>query len=828
MLIPHSVKLMIKFSLALFCLVSTGAKAQSDISGRLVGSEGPIIYANVSLNQPDGGLYKVETTDEEGLFVFRQVAAGSYDLLCSYVGKTDVKQSLDITDTPVDLGEIQMATSSVQLETAVVTAKRAMVEVKPDRTVFNVQGTINSTGDNALSLLRKAPAVLVDNNNNVSVMSRTGVLVYLDGKRLPLSGDDLTAYLENLPADQIDKIDIITNPGARYEAEGNAGIIDIRLVKDKSLGYNGSAGVTYSSGIRDKFNANVSGNYRNKAMNTFGTLGFSDGTGYQEIYFDGYQNGFRLLSQQVMEQDRKGYNFRLGTDLFVAKDHTVGFLVTGLDSDELFLSTNDNQISSFTAVESYDTTPSDVSIPYDQVDSLLLARNMGNNDRKANTYNINYTYSSGSKLLNFDIDYGKYRNAATENQPNSYLSRDSVELRTADFFFETPRDIDIWSAKTDYETDGLGGKLGLGAKYTDIKTNNTFLFYDISDATNIRNDFKSNLFDYAERVYAGYVSYARPLNPKWNMTSGLRLEQTDSQGDLTAFREELNEEPVQQNYLSVFPSFGLTYQAQMGNTWSANYGRRINRPDYNVLNPFRQQFTELDFSLGNPRLRPEIVNNFELGYTYKWRFSFKLGYSLTQDKITRLIGTDESDPKASFFNWDNLAEQHIYSLNASLPFQIKPWWSAYFNVNGSYQKNLADYGYATIDVGVWGYSLFQQQTFTLGKGYVGELSGWFSGPGVWGGVFLYEPSFSINAGLQKRFLNDQLNVRISFNDIFNTSFWRGRSEFDGLVNYGQGFWDAQRRSLSISYNFGSQDVKSSRKRETGIEAESKRVESEGQ
>ncbi len=797
--------------------------AQTPVSGHLIADGEPVIYANLSLLDSEQVLYKVETTDLDGRFLFASVVPGEYSLVCSYVGMEDVTRPVSVGIDPVEVGEIMMETASIELGTAVVTARRAMVEVKPDKTVFNVQGTINATGDNALTLLRKAPSVLVDNNNNVSVMSRTGVLVYIDGKRLPLSGDDLTAYLENLPADQIDKMDIITNPGARYEAEGNAGIIDIRLVKDKSLGYNGTASVTYSRGRRDKSNANLSGNFRNKYMNTFGTLGVSDGIGFQQIFFDGYQNGFRLLSENLMEQDRKGYNYRLGTDFFISKEQTLGFLVTGQDMDEHSLSTNDNQISSFTDVDTFDSTPSDVVIPFDQIDSLLIAKNIGDNRRKATTYNINYAYNSEGKLLNVDVDYGRYRNTATEMQPNTYLTRDSVLLRNSDFFFDTPRDIDIWSAKADYETNSLGGKLGFGAKYTDISTSNTFLFFDVPDQVNVRNDFKSNLFDYKEKVYAGYLSFAKQLSTKWNLTSGLRLEHTDTEGVLTAFIDELQEDPVEQNYLSAFPSLGLTYQAKMGNTWSFNYGRRINRPDYNVLNPFRQQITELDFSLGNPNLRPEIVNNIEVGYTYKWRFNFKLGYSYTEDKITRLIGTDPSDPKASFINWDNLSEQHIYSLNASLPFQFTPWWTAYFNVNGSYQKNLADYGFATIDVSVWGWSAFQQQTFTLGKGYTAELSGWFSGPGVWGGVFLYEPSFALNVGVQKRFINDKLNVRLAFNDIFNTGFWRGHSEFAGLLSFGQGFWDGQRGSVSLSYNFGNKEVKSSRKRETGIESESKRA-----
>ncbi len=824
MSISYKHTVVLGLTLVIWCLNLKPIAGQSDIKGQIETAEGPVVYANVILYQvSDSSLYKVESTDLDGVFNLRGIAYGEYNLVCSYVGYEDLTLPLSVSSRELDLGSLAMQSQSVELQTAVVTARRAMVEVKPDRTVFNVQGTINSAGENGLNLLRKAPGVLIDNNNNVSVLSRSGVLFYVDGKRLPLSGDDLTVYLENLPAEQIDRIDIITNPGARYEAEGNAGIIDIRLKKDKSLGYNGSISSTYSQGQEAKWNSNLSGNYRNAILNAFGTVGLSDGTSLSEIYFDGYQNGFRLLGETINVSDRKGINYRLGTDFFVAKNHTVGFLISGNTSDESNISTNDNKISSFTDVTSFDTTPSDVEIPFDQIDSILIAQNLGDVDRIANTYNLNYTYSNNNVLLNVDLDYGAYRNTATESQPNTYLDREENILRTTNFFFDTPRDIDIWSGKLDYETSLLRGKLGLGGKYSSINTDNSFLFFDIPVPNqNIRNDEKSNLFAYSERVTALYTSYGQQLSEKWSLTSGIRLEHTDSEGTLTAFKEELQEDPVEQNYWSLFPNAGLTYQPTRGNTWSVNYGRRINRPDYNVLNPFRQQVTELDFFNGNPALRPEIVNNFELGYTYKYRFNFKLAYSLTKDKITRLIGTDDSDPKASFINWDNLTEQQVYSLNISTPFQIKSWWSAYFNTSVNYQKNLADYGFATIDLGVWGYNIFQQQTFTLGKGYVGELSGWYSGPGVWGGVFQYENSWALNVGLQKKLCKDKLNVRVSFNDVFNTAFWRGFSEFDGLLSYGQGFWDNQRASLSITYNFGNQEVKS-RKRNTGIEKETKRA-----
>ena len=210
-----------------------------------------IVYANVALfNAGDSSLYKVETTDEAGVFQMKGLKTGAYYLKATYLGYKDL-YSPDIRiegNAPLDLGILKFSSGALELAEATVTASRVMVEVRPDRMVFNVQGTINSTGSDALTLLRKAPNETVDNNDNISVLGSAGVLLLLDGKRLPLTGEDLSNYLQNLPADQIDRIEIITNPGARYEAEGNAGIIDIRLKKDKSLGANGSVNATYSQG----------------------------------------------------------------------------------------------------------------------------------------------------------------------------------------------------------------------------------------------------------------------------------------------------------------------------------------------------------------------------------------------------------------------------------------------------------------------------------------------------------------------------------------------------------------------------------------------------
>lgn len=799
----------------LFLFIFTSCYTQgSTIFGSVVNdNEEPVIYANLALfASSDSTLVKVQTSDDNGYFKFQNIPIGTYYMNITYVGLNDFNRTdINVTNgSENDLGTLTMTSSSVELETAIVTAQRAMVEVKPDRTVFNVQGTINSTGDNGLELLRKAPGVLVDNNNNITVLSRNGVLVYVDGKRLPLSGDDLIGYLQNLTADQIDRFDIITSPGAKYEAEGNAGIIDIRLKKDKNLGANGSINANYTKTIYWRTNLGGSGNYRNKKFNVFGQLGVYRGRHFEGFIFDDYQNGVRVKDDVDISENSMTTNARIGTDYFINKHNTIGLIVSGnlRRSDET--NTAENLISSI-------STPN-------SVDSILIANNTSDHEFDSQSFNLNYAFDKSGKTVNVDADYGRYRRRSDFFQPNIYYQPDATTILTeVNTQYNTPVDIDIFTFKIDYEMDLLEGRLGLGTKYSKVETDNTFLFYDIPNSDLIRNDRRSNQFIYDENVYAGYFNYSRAISEKWNFSAGLRMEQTEATGDLRAFLEELQEEPVELSYLQAFPSAGLTYQLNPTNTFSLNYGRRINRPDYNVLNPFKSQVNELSFSKGNPFLKPEIVNNFELGYTLQYRYNFKLAYSKTIDQITRLIGPDDSDIRARFINWDNLAEQIVYSLNISAPIQVSEKINTFINFSLAHQDNQADYGDgAIVDLQVWTYSFYSQNTINLPKGFTGEVSGWFSGPGIWGGVFKYEEQWSLNLGLSKKFLEDRLNVKLSVQDIFKQAGWSGVSEFNGLTSNGQGDWDSRRASFNITYQFGNSNVKS-RDRKTGIQDEEDRV-----
>ncbi|MEO6189972.1 MAG: outer membrane beta-barrel family protein, partial [Saprospiraceae bacterium] len=402
-------------------------------------------------------------------------------------------------------------------------------------------------------------------------------------------------------------------------------------------------------------------------------------------------------------------------------------------------------------------------------------------------------------------------------------SDETTELNHKLNTFETPSQINISTFKMDFEKTLWHGVLGLGSKLSQVISDNAYLVFDFPQNDPVQNKVRSNKFKYTERVYAGYINYGHSIFSKWKCNAGLRFEHTDALGNLEAFLPELQEPPVKLNYQSLFPSAGLSWDIHPHHNLALNYGRRINRPDYNVLNPFNNQLSQLSFERGNPFLKPEIVNNLELGYTLNSLYNFKIAYSLTKDQITRLIGPDTSDIRASYINWDNLATQKIWSANVSCPIDITKYWSAYFNLSGSFINNQANYGNgAIVDIQAYSYELFQQQSFTLPYGIKAEISGSYSGPGVWGGVFIYEPSWNLNVGLQRKFIHNKLNAKLNGSDLFYESGWDGYSDFDGLYAKGFGRNDTQKIALSLSYQLGNQNVKS-RKRNTGLEEEAGRV-----
>lgn len=355
---------------------------------------------------------------------------------------------------------------SGNLKEVVVSSVKPVIEVKADKTILNVEGSINAVGQDALELLRKSPGVMVDKDDNLSLSGKSGVQVYIDGRPTPLSGTDLAAYLKTLQSSSIEAIEIITNPSAKYDAAGNAGIINIRLKKNKSLGTNGSVNAGYTIGIFPKYNGGLSLNHRNKHVNIFGNYNYNDGRYESYMFFNRRVLDTLFDQKSTMTFINKGHNFKTGLDYFINKRSTVGLMVNGNLSNNEF--------------GNYSRTPISY-IPTGTPYRILVADNSSKAKRNNANFNLNYRYADSSgHELNMDADYGFYRLNNNQMQPNYYYNpAGNVLIESRIYNMLAPTDIDIFTFKTDYEQNLKKGRLGIGGKTSYVNSANDFERFNV-------------------------------------------------------------------------------------------------------------------------------------------------------------------------------------------------------------------------------------------------------------------------------------------------------------------------------------------------------------
>ena len=777
------------------------------VKGTVLDKTQPLAFATVLLKSAaDSSIVKAAISLENGTYTFSEIPFADYFLETSFLGMESYRSpnfKLDQSELVSDA--IVLKTSNTDLEAVEVVAQRPLIEVMADKTVFNVQNSLNSTGTNGLELLRKAPGVILDNNFNIILEGKTGVLIYIDGKESPLVGEDLTNYLLALQSSDIEAIEIITQPSSKYDAEGNAGIINIRLKRDKGLGTNGTLNAGYAYGKNSRYNTSLSFNNRTKKANLFGTYTNNFGDTWSFMNLDRIQQNVRYDSKTETINSSSTHNTRLGLDIFPHSNHTIGLLFNG--------NFYKNNVNGFTSTP---ITPLD----HGEVEQILTARNESESENYNLTGNINYRFADtlGHELL-VDVDYGKYNRDRINYQPNQYTDGSGqIPLFERNFRMITPTEIDIFTAKLDYSQKFMGAQLGIGGKYSEVKTDNTFEFYNVIEGMDELDETRSNRFLYSEKINAAYININKKWD-KWNLQVGLRVEQTISEGNLIS-KQVSEEDNVKRNYTDWFPSGGITYTPSYKSSWALTFSRRIQRPNYQSLNPFEYQIDELTFSKGNPFLQPQYTNNIKLSHTYKYRLTTSISYSYISDFFAQV--TDTIGATKNFLITRNIANQEIWSIGVSLPFQVAKWWDVYASLNAyraSYQGN--DEKFKSIEQNTL--SLYAQNTFRLPKGFRLELSGWFSSPSVWGGTYLTKSMGSLDIAIQKKLLKDRLSVRLAFNDIFFTSFWRADMRFGDLYINGSGGWESRRLRVNISYTFGNNEVKKSRKRNTGLKEESNRI-----
>ncbi|KQC00431.1 outer membrane beta-barrel protein [Pedobacter sp. Hv1] len=801
------------------CLLAYGASfAQNSgkISGKVSNEKNEdIAYVYIKLlNFPDTSLVKGMETDVNGGFVFEQVKPGDYILSVSLMGHKNARTAkFTVGNSTVQLPVIRLESTVKLLKEVVVENKKNFVEHRIDKTVLNVESSIMSTGNSALELLEKAPGVTIDRQNDqILLNNKSGITVMIDGKNNFLSGPDLHAFLNNLSSSQIATIEIITNPSAKYDASGNAGIINIKLKRNKTFGTNGSISSNYRNAIKSDLPKNIYGtefnfnlNHREAKWNFYTNANASKNNNFSNLLLNRTtaSNGLMTTFDQNFNKIYTGSRLagKLGADYFVNEKTTIGMM---LDA-----STSTRKLDNFTQ-----TFIGEVKNGNSSRHSLVQ-----NSD--ANTPNQNYTINLNLKhelkkegaSLNFDVDYSGFDYKGLENFDAKFFSASNVLDSNRILKNDSKTGIDIYAVKGDLTlpiSKTLNFEAGLKSSY--VKTDNDFLASRLRNANWENIPGQSNQFIYKESIHAAYLNLSKDWG-KWQVQVGLRAEYTDATGTSVT-----NATIAANDYLSLFPTVFLGQKISDKHQINYSYGRRIDRPNYQQLNPFNFYMDPYTIQQGNPYLKPQFTNNFGISYIYNNGISLSLNYSKTTDMILDSKTAQNDTTRIVTVGQGNIGSGQNYTANLYFPVKLAKWWNIQSNFNLYFNKfNDDNIAGAPFQLQKVAYSFNIGSTVVLPDNWTIETSFWLNSPKVRGLERTTIYQYALNMGLQKSILAKKLKFRLNIDDIFATNYWKGTLLYQNVNLKVQNNYISRRAVFGVSYNFGNQSIKSARNRNTATD-----------
>jgi hypothetical protein len=785
------------------------------------GKQEVIDAATVSLfKSKDSALVKVSLTDKNGYFSFEGIHFGQYYIVASSVGhyKKWSSEFAVNSETPVQVGVLQLEKKEETLKEITITATKPFIERKIDRTVVNVSSSITSAGSNALEVLEKAPGVTVDKDGIVSLKGKSGVTIMLDGRPSYLSAQELANLLKNMPASGIEQIEIMTNPSSKYDASGNSGIINIKTIKNKMKGMNGSVSASISQSKVTKTSNSLNLNYRNGKVNLFGNYSYSLWAGKKETHIiRRFRNSTSKEIETIFDQyspsvyESQNHNLKVGMDFYATKKTTWGVVFTGYINPSNDKNTNSTYLNDKNNV----------------TDSIARSINKTNELSKNFSTNLNmrHVFDSTGKEITLDLDYLTYQKGNDMSLSSDYFYPDYSKKRPSSVLIgNLPSNIQIYSAKTDFTLPLKNqSKIEAGLKSSYVVTDNDALYQTSQGGGYVIDYGKTNHFVYKENINAGYINFSTQIK-KWGIQTGLRAENTNAYGKQFGNQSHADSS-FTKNYVNLFPTVFVSYQANEKNTFSVNYGRRIDRPDYEDLNPFIYFLDEYTYSAGNTLLQPQFTNNFELSHTYNGFLSTTINYSETHHAFTDVLKQITSERK-TFQTKENLATKTNYGIAISAGFPVTKFWTT------NLYTNMANTGFkgmlngAMLDVNNWTFMGNMSNQFKIGKGWSGELSGFYQSTSIEGQIVV-DPLWRMDAGIQKQVLNKKGTLKLSVRDIFNSmdKVLAHVNYQDIDLNIANGR-DSRTVSLTFSYRFGK-PLKTQQRKVGGASDEQNRIKSSG-
>ncbi|MEB2780041.1 TonB-dependent receptor family protein [Algoriphagus sp. C2-6-M1] len=799
------------FLLCLFFLSVAHVFPQGLIQGKVHDNQAKgISYANVLLRSPtDSVLIKGAISDESGNFVFAEIPKGEYFVETFFLGyaKSYTPFFSFLGTETIGLDAITLIEEAKNLDEVTVNATKPLFELEMGKMVVNVSNSVTSAGLSVIDVLEKSPGVMVNRqNNSLSLSGKNGVVILMNGKRFRMPIDAAYQMLAGLNSSDVEKIEIMTVPPANYDADGDAGFINVVMKRDNSMiGTNGS--LTIGQGYGTGYNGNLSFNLNHQGSK-FSWFGLLSSTYVDQVQIyesqrtnnDGIQDiGISSVLDRVMS--RKAFNYQAGFDYNLGKNTILSALVSGYE--------NRWDLTAGTDTESIYSISPDTIATMTTKEENYWSHIMGN-------INLQHTFKNG-QVINFNLDYLTYKNSYPTWYTTEYFSETNDFLRSEEIRISKETHIDIWVADLNHSMKiGKSLTVDSGIKGTFSNLTNQVVYEEQLDSDWIVYPYYSSDALLKEDILAAFSTAKIVFDEKTTLNAGVRYENTKT--NLTSVK---GEEIVDRQYGDFFPTVFVSRKINSDNLVQLSYGRRITRPTFNEMAPYAIFFDPFTFFTGNENILPTYTNNIKTDYSYKsWIFSVQ--YSIDKNVIMRFQPTLDEETNTLFLKTDNIDQRQTISMVVAFPWQVTSWWEMQNNLTGNYQNVNSVLNGEAYEVDQLGIQIISTNTFKLPKKYTIELVGFYSSPVV-NGYFNWLSRGFVNLGVQKEFEKAGV-LRFSCNDIFETTQFRWKS-FEGSEIGFSGRIKFEKRVFmaTYTYKFGNNKVKGTRNRSVGSQAEQNRV-----
>lgn len=788
-------KLQLLFILVLTTTLFRQTHAQNGngvISGQIKDPQSiTLTGATVVLKSLSDSLSKqTRITDQNGVFAFTSLPKSIYTLNISNMGFLSCqisRLSIDEIQPAIRLPLIVLRPAAGQtLKEVMVTSKRPLIEQKIDRTVVNIiDAMISAANSNTLEVLAKSPGVMVGSNDDITLNGKNNVLVLIDDQPTYMSGQSLAAYLRSLPGGMLDKLELISNPPARYDANGNA-IINIVLRKNQAAGCNGAVNLGYNQGVYARSNNALNTNYRTPKLNLFSNIGYSHDQNFSDQAYSRYFANSTILQNSSFAYLSDGWNGRIGMDYFASSKTAFGIILTGTTHPK-------------TDLLNYTTSQYNSMMQLDSVGQGYTSEKYHSQNYGVNL-NMQHQFNQAGSSLSINLDQLNYHTGSRQlSAADMYLSNGSL-FSNQQRFFTFPSIIRIYAGKADY-TLPLAGKAAFsaGLKSSYVSTDNQSNWFDQQGGNWVIDYSKSNHFHYNENINSAYVNLKKDWK-RWTVQGGLRLENANAGGHQFS-NPATPESSFSKHYISLFPSLYLLYKLNSSgnNTLILSYGRKIRRPSYQQLNPFLFFQDQYSYNGGNPGLAPSFTQYAELRYSYKQYFGLTVSYGSGNNGISSLTWAEASLFITRPFNY---IDSHLFGVIPYVSLNPVNWWTLNLNAVILFQ---------TIKGSASGVNIYQQistheigttNQFRLSRNWSAELDGFFPGRQTYG-QSKNDAIYNISAGIQKKILKGQGTIRLNANDLLNSLTLHNQTlGIEGVSAFNTRSSDTRYIGLSFTYRFG--------------------------